>query len=203
MPRITHHATANTYSEKEIQLQYQTNVFGPLYVAQAALPGMRARRSGTIVNVSSVAGQDSTPSCSAYASSKFALEGLTESLAREVVTFGISVLLVEPGAYRTNFLHALNLSENEMPAAYKGTPADDMLGKFKSLKGKQPGNPDKAVAHLFQVITGTGTAGRLKGKVLRLVLGMDAVNRIEAKTNKLKEDLEEARKLEGEESTAF
>lgn len=186
-----------------MKLQYQTNVYGPLFTTQAALPGMRKRRSGTVVNVSSVGGQDSQASCGIYASSKFALEGISEALSREVAEFGISVLIVEPGAYRTNFLHAAHQPERGLTQDYNGTAVETVFNKFAETTGKQPGDPDKAAERIFQVVAGEGAAGRLKGKVLRLPLGMDAVERIERKTQKLMEDLAEAKRLEEESSTAL
>ena len=88
---------------------------------------MRSRRSGTIVNLSSVAGQDGQPTCGMYAASKFALEGLSEGLAREVGEFGIAVLIVEPGAFRTNFLGAFVANEKGVPDYYKNTAVDAVL----------------------------------------------------------------------------
>lgn len=89
-----------------------TNFFGPLYTLQAALPSMREHRSGTIVNVSSVAARDPQPACSLYCASKAALEGATESLAREVAPHNIRVLIVEPGNFRTNFVSAVSFPRN-------------------------------------------------------------------------------------------
>lgn len=86
----------------------QTNFFGPLYAIQAALPGMRARKTGTIVNMSSVAAQDPLASCALYSASKCALEGMSEALAREVAPLGIAVLIVEPGAFRTDFINGVS-----------------------------------------------------------------------------------------------
>jgi NAD(P)-dependent dehydrogenase (short-subunit alcohol dehydrogenase family) len=85
-----------------------TNFFGPLYTMQAALPGMRAQRSGTIINVSSVAAKDPQPACSLYCASKAAIEAASESLAKEVAPHNIRVLIVEPGAFRTNFVNAVS-----------------------------------------------------------------------------------------------
>lgn len=87
-----------------------TNFFGPLYTLQAALPVMRAQRSGTIVNISSVAAKDPLPACSVYGASKAALEAASESLAREVKPHNIRVLIVEPGIFRTNFVKAVSNS---------------------------------------------------------------------------------------------
>ena len=168
----------------------RTNFFGPLYATQAVLPGMRARHSGTIINVSSVGGQDGNPTCGLYAASKFALEGLSEALSKEVAEFGISVLIVEPGQFRTNFLNAFVLNEGGLSEAYRGTVVDQALQKFHSAAGKQIGDPEKAVNVIFEVVTGEGGAGSLKGKILRLPLGEDALKRIKAKTDRVNSDLD-------------
>lgn len=85
-----------------------TNFFGPLYTMQAVLPAMRAQRSGTIINISSGAAQDPLPACSLYSASKAALEAASEALAKEVAPHNISVLIVEPGNFRTNFVGAVS-----------------------------------------------------------------------------------------------
>ena len=178
-------------------------MYGPLFTTQGVLPGMRARRSGFIVNISSVGGQDSHATGGLYGATKFALEGMSESLYYEVKEFGIGVLIVEPGLFRTNFLHALQTPKKILPEGYKGSVVDKTLGLFSGMLGKQPGDPDKAVRRLFEVITGDGSGGKLRGKVLRLPLGMDAVERIEKKTRTVLADVAEARKLEEEVSTAL
>lgn len=169
---------------------FRTNVYGPVFAAQAVLPGMRARRSGTIVNISSIAGQDAVPTCSLYSGSKFSLEGFTEALSKEVKDFGISVLIVELGAFRTNFLAALGVSEKGIGEAYKGTIVDEVLQRFQAADGKQAGDPEKAAQSIIDVVAGTGEAGHLKGQILRLVLGKDAYARIKTKTEKLYKDME-------------
>lgn len=181
--------------DDETYLQFETNFFGPLRVIRAALPSMRARRSGTIVNVSSIAGQDGLPSCGVYAGSKFALEGLSESLARELAPFDISLLVVEPGAFKTNFLAAAAKNETGLSEPYIGGPVDVALGKFDTMHGTQRGDPLKGVARVFEVVTGEGQAGSLKGKILRLPLGSDCVERIEAKLKSLSHDLEASREV--------
>ncbi|KAF3074251.1 putative oxidoreductase YusZ [Trichoderma lentiforme] len=183
------------FTEDDATHQFRTNVFGPLFTIQAVLPGMRARRHGTIVNISSVAGQDALASCGLYAGSKFGLEGLSEALAKEVGSFGISVLIVEPGAFRTNFWHASVLRNVPADVGYEGTPVDTVLKKFRDSAGKQAGDPEKAVDIIFQVVTGQEAAGHLKGQVLRLPLGKDAVSRIAKKLQLVKTDVELCHKL--------
>lgn len=182
-------------SEKEVERQFQTNVFGPLYAIQAILPSFRQRRSGTIVNLSSVAGHDARESVGLYSASKFALEGLTEALAKEVKEFGISVVLVEPGAFRTNFLNASHVNDPLADGPYKGTSAAKMVSMFDQVSGKQAGDPDKAADVIFEVVSGEGKAGHLKGKSLRLALGKDAYVRIEAKMESVKGDLDVNREV--------
>lgn len=91
----------------EIKAQYETNVFGLMRMTQAVLPIMRRQKSGTIVNISSGAGRFGFPSGSAYVSTKFAVEGLSESMSYELEPFGIKVAIVEPGVIRTNFADGL------------------------------------------------------------------------------------------------
>jgi NAD(P)-dependent dehydrogenase (short-subunit alcohol dehydrogenase family) len=94
-------------SMDEIKAQYETNFFGLITVTQALLPTMRRQKSGTIVNISSGAGRFGFPSGSAYVSTKFAIEGLSESMSYELEPFGIKVVIVEPGVIRTNFGNGL------------------------------------------------------------------------------------------------
>ncbi|KAI1477846.1 NAD(P)-binding protein [Daldinia eschscholtzii] len=183
------------FTEKEVTTQIQTNFFGPLYAIQAVLPGMRARKSGTIVNISSIAGQDGLPTCSVYAGSKFALEGLSESLAREVAEWNINVLIVEPGQFRTNFLRGSVTNEKGLPEHEKDTPVGKTMKHFHKLEGSQRGDPDKLADRVFEVVMGEGEAGALKGKILRLPLGKDCLARLDAKIEKLKSDVEASRAI--------
>ncbi|KAI8961012.1 NAD(P)-binding protein [Daldinia sp. FL1419] len=181
------------FTEKEVNTQMQTNFFGPIYAIQAVLPGMRARKSGSIVNISSIAGQDGLPTCSLYAGSKFALEGLSESLAREVAEWGINVLIVEPGRFRTNFLKALVANEKGIPEHEKDTLVGKTMQGFRENETPLRGDPEKLADRVFEVVTGEGEAGALKGKILRLPLGKDCLTRLEAKLEKVKSDMEASR----------
>ena len=89
--------------EKEVADLFATNVFGTVAMIKAALPGMRARRSGCIINISSIAGRLAAPGSGYYSASKFAVEGLSDALRKEVGPLGIRVMVVEPGAFRTEF----------------------------------------------------------------------------------------------------
>ena len=89
----------------EIKAQYETNVFGLIRTTQSVLPIMRRQKSGIIVNISSGAGRFGFPGGSAYVSTKFAVEGLSESMSYELEPFGIKVVIVEPGVIRTNFVN--------------------------------------------------------------------------------------------------
>lgn len=177
------------HTEEESRTQVNTNVFGPLFVMQAALDGMRARHTGTIVNVSSIAAKDPNAISALYAASKAALEAMSEALAKEVAPFGISILIIEPGAFRTKFLHSMVLAKEVCPDHYKETPVGTMLDKFNKMTGNQVGDPVKGVERMFEVITGEGMAGHLKGKILRLVLGDDALQRMTQNNNKFLGDL--------------
>ena len=192
----------------------ETNFFGPHRLIRAALPGFRARKAGTIVNITSIAGIDGLPSCGLYAASKFALEGipqleswlsllsltlfptigLSESLARESASSNVSVLIIEPGGFRTNFLSAF-VSARDQGHHYPAVEA--ALDKFSDFAGNQPGDPKKAADRIVEVVTGKGMAGRLKGNVLRIPLGKDCVERFEAKVRTMSEDLEKAREIAG------
>ncbi|KAI0427888.1 putative short-chain dehydrogenase [Xylaria sp. FL1042] len=176
------------FSEKEVNAQISTNVFGPVYAMQAALEGMRAHRSGLIVNISSIAAKDPLPANALYAASKAALEGVSESLAREVADFGIGVLIVNPGAFRTNFLGQMQVTETPMPEDYKNTVVGSTIEMFSGVDGKQSGDPDKAVERIFEIVAGEGMAGELKGKVQRLVLGEDAFTRMKKSNDKFVHD---------------
>ena len=99
---------------EEFKEQFETNVFGVIRVTQAVLPIMRRQRSGTIVNISSIAGKIGFPLTSAYVSSKFALEGLSESMAYEIEQFGIKVILIEPGVIKTNFENNLKIGKESV-----------------------------------------------------------------------------------------
>nr|POE77912.1 putative oxidoreductase yusz [Quercus suber] len=192
---------AEDMTDSKNALQFETNFFGPVRLIRTVLPSMRARQTGTIVNISSIAGQDGLPSCAMYAGSKFALEGFSESLSKEIEPFGLAVLIVEPGTFRTNFLSAVQITSAGITAPYNSGPVQGVLDHFDEIRGKQQGDPAKGAARIFEVVTGEGMAGGLKGKILRLPIGADCVERIEAKLEKVTADVNAAR--EAALATAF
>ena len=115
--------------DDEIKNQYETNVFGLMRVTQAVLPIMRRQQSGIIVNVSSGAGLFGYPGGSAYVSTKFAVEGLSESMAYELEPFGIKVVLIEPGFIKTNFANAMVLAKK---AQDPSSPYSEMMQRIQA-----------------------------------------------------------------------
>ena len=167
--------------EAELRAQMETNFFGAVAVTQAVLPTLRRQRSGAIVNISSLGGQLSFAGFSAYSASKFALEGMSEALAQEVAPFGVKVLIVEPGQFRTNLAGA---SMRHMPvmAEYQ-----DIIGGTRefahTMHNTQSGDPYRAARAI-------DTALRDEATPLRLQLGEDAVDAVRAHAQQLLADLE-------------
>ncbi len=114
-------------STEEIKSQYETNLFGLIRVTQAVLPTMRKQRSGRILNISSGAGIFGFPGLSVYVSTKFAVEGLSESIAYELEPFGIRVILIEPGFVKTNFEHAMIVAKKAQDPA---SPYSELMQKI-------------------------------------------------------------------------
>jgi NAD(P)-dependent dehydrogenase (short-subunit alcohol dehydrogenase family) len=134
----------------EIQQQFAPNFYGVVHVMQAALPVMRRQRSGHIINISSVAGVVGLKHCAAYAATKFAVEGLSLSVATEVEKFGIKITVVEPGFFRTGLLDVKNVrwvSKVIEDYAPEGT-AKDMWSPYD---GAQPGDPAKLGEALVKI----------------------------------------------------
>ena len=167
--------------DTELRALMETNFFGAVTVIKAALPALRAQRSGAIVNISSLGGQLSFAGFGAYSASKFALEGLSEALAQEVAAFGIKVLLVEPGNFRTNLLGS---GTREMPAMDAYQLSVGGTREFaRGMHGAQIGDPLKAAAAIDLALEAEKTP-------LRLQLGEDAVAAVRAHAKTMLEDLE-------------
>lgn len=131
---------------------FQTNLFGPIELIKAVLPGMRAQKSGAILNVTSIAAARSAVGSGYYASSKAALELLTNGLAKELKPLGIKVMVVQPGAFRTRFYDADSLKGTQAEISdYADTVGKTRVGNFEN-KHQQPGDPDKAGEIIVKVV---------------------------------------------------
>ena len=126
----------------DLERQFATNFYGVVNVMRAALPVLRRQRSGHVINISSVAGVVGLKHCAAYGATKFAVEGLSLSVAEEVERFGIKVTVVEPGFFRTDLLDAHNIkyTENTIADYAAEGPAEAMWSPYH---GTQPGDPAK------------------------------------------------------------
>ena len=169
----------------EIRSLYETNVFGVIRVTQAVLPIMRKQRSGRIINISSGAGRIGYPGGSAYVSSKFALEGLTESMAFEVEQFGIKTVLVEPGFIRTNFAENIVTAEK---AQNPNSPYSQIMMQMKSSSRRRKMIENAPDADLVaSVIVEAATA---KEPSLRYLAGKDVEQMIAAKKSMSDEEFQ-------------
>jgi NAD(P)-dependent dehydrogenase (short-subunit alcohol dehydrogenase family) len=137
--------------DAEIRAMFEANVFGLAAMIRAVLPGMRARRRGHIVNISSVAGFVGFPGSGYYAATKHAVEGLSDSLAREVEPLGIKVLCVEPGPFRTDWAGRSLKQTPSRIADYADTVASRMQAT-SDISGKQPGDPVRACAAMIKAV---------------------------------------------------
>jgi NAD(P)-dependent dehydrogenase (short-subunit alcohol dehydrogenase family) len=170
-------------TDAEMRALMDLHFFGPAALTREVLPHMRERRSGRIVQMSSMGGRTSFPGVGAYSATKYALEGWSEALAAEVAPFGIAVTLVEPGAFRTGF--------NGPDALVTSTPmhpyADQMTGlrqMFEDQDGRQPGDPAKAAAAIVSVVGADQPP-------LHLVLGEDALDGIAAALDQQRAELDQ------------
>ncbi|MEN4451809.1 SDR family oxidoreductase [Mycobacterium sp. SMC-16] len=136
-------------SEAEARDQIETNVFGALWITQAALPYLRAQGSGHIIQVSSIGGISAFAGLGAYHASKWALEGFSQSLAAEVERFGIHVTLIEPGGFSTDWGGASAKRTTELPE-YEGLRAD--VARWRSERNAVPGNPEASAAAVLKIV---------------------------------------------------
>ncbi|MGA6209339.1 oxidoreductase [Nocardia testacea] len=174
-------------TDRELRDLFDLHFFGPAALTRAVLPQMRAQRSGAIVMMSSVGGQLSFAGFSAYSATKFALEGFSEALAEEVAPFGIDVLVVEPGAFRTGLFGAgaaYFSAENEVYTETAGATRR----MVETGDGTQPGDPAKAAAAIRAALDAERTP-------LRLPLGEDAVDGILDHLDAVRTDVTEWEKI--------
>jgi NAD(P)-dependent dehydrogenase (short-subunit alcohol dehydrogenase family) len=166
----------------EVRKMFEINVWGLANVTRAVLPGLRKRRSGTIVNISSVGGIAAFPAVSFYNASKFAVEALSESLSQELAPLGIRVLLIEPGPFRTDWAGRSAHDATELIADYH-TTAGARKELIRGYSGKQPGDPVRAAAAIVKAVEDPDPP-------LRLLLGKAALAGAREKLNALRKDFE-------------
>jgi NAD(P)-dependent dehydrogenase (short-subunit alcohol dehydrogenase family) len=170
-------------AEGEYRPMFETNVFGLIQVTQAVLPQMRKQRSGHIVNLSSIGGLVASPGFGMYNATKFAVEGLSQSLAQEVAPLGIGVTIVEPGPFRTKFLARAGAEAACRIAEYDQT-AGRMRTYFTEQDGKQRGDPQKAVEAIVKAV-------EAERPPLHLLLGASTVARVKGRVEALLKDVAE------------
>lgn len=168
-------------SEEDLRATLETMFFGAAALTRAVLPGMRERKAGSIVQITSMGGVVTAPGFAAYCAAKHALEGFSEALAAEVEPFGVRVLIVEPGAFRTSLFGS---AFRTMPAlaAYAASVGPTRQYVVESA-GKQPGDPEKAARAIVDAVA----AG---APTLRLPLGADAVQAIRDKLARVAADVD-------------
>ncbi|WP_405990988.1 oxidoreductase [Streptomyces sp. NBC_00986] len=165
----THVGAFEETTEQELRDLFDLHVFGPAALTRAVLPFMRERRSGAVVQMSSMGGQMSFAGFSAYSGTKFALEGLSEGLADEVAEYGIKVLIVEPGAFRTALFDTSRAGVSADSGVY--AKVSETRGFVSGGDGAQAGDPEKAAALILAALDAEDTP-------LHLPLGDDAVDAV-------------------------
>jgi NAD(P)-dependent dehydrogenase (short-subunit alcohol dehydrogenase family) len=158
--------TFEELSDEQIHQQMEANLFGAMNVTRAVLPAMRAQGSGHLVQMSSLGGQVGFPRSAAYAASKFALEGWSEALSKELAPFGIKVTIVEPGGFRTEWA-GRSIVKPDLPSTYDAAMTEQHASMERANE-RQPGDPARAAQALIAVVES-------KHPPLRLPLGTDAV----------------------------
>ncbi len=169
--------------DTEVQRQFDVNVFGPLRVIRAVLPHLRERRSGHILNITSIGGLRTFPGVGIYNASKFALEGIGESLAQQVGPLGIHVTNVEPSGFRTDWAGRSATFAEPAIADYRDTAGKNMA-TIQDYSGKQPGDPVRAAQAMYDLV-------RMENPPLHLPLGKAAVKGALEKFTEIKQEIEQ------------
>ncbi|CAI6094725.1 unnamed protein product [Clonostachys chloroleuca] len=186
-----HMGAVEEISSQEVRYQFDVNFFGLYNFTRAVIPHMRKQGSGVIVQLSSGAGLLGGPGGAVYCASKFAVEGLTESMALELQPFGIRVHLVEPGIFRTDFLKPAAEGRN---LGQKKEGYVDIGSAMGAIHGSQPGNPQLGVERIYELVTGTGMAAGLQDQ-LRMPMGSDCYGMLKKKVAMLSETIEKFEKI--------
>lgn len=176
-------------SDTESRKNFDVNVFGTLNVIRQVIPHMRRQQAGHIFNLSSIGGFNGLfPGFGIYCATKFAVEGLSESLSEEVKPFGIKVTIVSPGYFRTSFLTSSSLIVPANPVNEYARVREVQAMHEQEINGNQPGDPDKAAGVMIAVAE--------QGEpILHLFLGTDAYQLADAKIELVRKDMERIRSL--------
>ncbi|MEX3856470.1 oxidoreductase [Paraburkholderia sp. BR10923] len=169
-------------SEQEIDHLFDVNFHGTRRVVQAVLPYLRQQKSGHIVNITSIAGLAPAAGSGFYAAAKFAVEGLSQSLAQEVAPLGIKVTLVEPGAFRTDFLSEHSIRIKPLAIQDYAATAGAALAYLEAMSGTQAGDPARAADAIVRAVEASEP-------LLHLVLGPDAFRRTQEKRERFAAEL--------------
>jgi NAD(P)-dependent dehydrogenase (short-subunit alcohol dehydrogenase family) len=173
--------------DADVRRLFDTHVFGTVRTIKAVLPGMRARRSGTIVNLSSIGARLSPEGSGYYSAVKAAVEALTLSLRKEVAPLGITAMVVEPGGFRTDFA-GRSLTQSAVPIADYADTAGKRRKEQDTVHGTQPGDPAKAAEALITAVE----SGRAP---FMLILGNDASTGFRAALDALRTEVDEWEQL--------
>jgi len=169
-------------TDAEMARLFDVNVFGTFRVIRAALPRLRAKGRGHIINITSIAGRAPMAGSGLYAATKSAVEGLSQSLAQEVGPLGIKVTVVAPGAFRTDFLSPHSIRKSAPASDVYTNSVGRSLCRLDEMAGKQPGEPARAAQALLAVVDA-------EQPPLHLLLGSDALRRAREKLDVLIEEM--------------
>jgi len=176
-----HEGALEESSIVDLERQFAANVFAPVAMIQAVLPGMRARGRGHIINVTSMGGFITMPGLAFYCGSKFALEGISEALGKEIAGFGIHVTALAPGQFRTNWAGG-SMDRTPRSIADYDAVMNPVRAARHAKSGNQPGDPDKAADALLTIIAA-------EHPPLRLFLGDDAITLVGEKIAAMQAEL--------------
>jgi NAD(P)-dependent dehydrogenase (short-subunit alcohol dehydrogenase family) len=174
-------------ADADVRTLFDTNVFGPVAMIKAVLPGMRTRRSGAIVNISSIGARICPPGSGYYSATKAALEGISGSLQKELAPLGITVTAVEPGGFRTDFAGRSLTQSAEAIDDYAQT-AGKRRKENDTVHGTQQGDPDRAALVIINAVEASETPGFL-------LLGEDAAKAFDAVAEAQRAEVDRWREL--------
>jgi NAD(P)-dependent dehydrogenase (short-subunit alcohol dehydrogenase family) len=186
-----HMGAVEEVSDADLRYQFDVNFLGLVNFTRAVIPHMRKQGSGVILQLSSGVGILAPQGAPVYAASKFAVEGLSESMREELKPFGIRVHIVEPGVFRTEFLQPI-AQGNNISANKHGYV--DLGGMLQGMNGNQPGDPEKGVQRMYEIVTGDGMGAGV-GDMLRIPLGSDCFGMLATKIQSLTETHDKAKQI--------